>query len=104
MHVFIICVTDPLTFFPARVRTFIICTECGKRRCIYCKQRLSREMLICIERLQEELVYSCGGSLLPNGHEFEEVLVIRQGLTCSSPIEITYYGGTLIKYTCILGK
>ncbi|CAG2208685.1 unnamed protein product [Mytilus edulis] len=85
----------------AKVRAFIICCECGKRRVVYCSQKLSHQMCNCLDRVQEELFYSCGSPLLPDGHQFNGKLLVREGVDCSSPIETTYYAGAVTKFADI---
>jgi hypothetical protein len=46
-----------------------------------------------LDRVQEELIYTCGSSLFPEGHEFDKKLVVREGLDCNTTIETTYYAG-----------
>lgn len=68
------------------------CCDCGKRRVVYSSKKLSppEERALC--RLQEELLYTCGSPLFPGG-EFQDTIVVREGLNCQTPIETTYYAG-----------
>ncbi|KAK3097052.1 hypothetical protein FSP39_005923 [Pinctada imbricata] len=84
-----------------KVRSVIICGECGKRRVVYAKQRLSAEQCICLDRVQEELAYTCGSHLLPETHRFKDTLIVRLGLNCSSSIETTYYSNVTQSFTSI---
>lgn len=61
--------------------------DCGKRRVIYCKERLSTVMCRSLDRVQEEPHYTCGSPLFPEGHEFHNKLIVRESLDCETPIE-----------------
>jgi hypothetical protein len=76
----------------AKMRSFILCAECGKRRCIYSGSVLTVDQQVSIDRVQDELIYTCGQPLFPEG-ELVDTVVVRQGLSCCSPIEIVYYTG-----------
>lgn len=78
--------------FLGKVRDFIMCQDCGKRRVIYCKTKLTRSQESAIQRVQEELLYICGNCLFPGG-EFQDLVLVREGISCSSTIEATYYAG-----------
>lgn len=69
-----------------------MCVECGKRRIVYCLAALTKAEDLALIRIQEELLFICGSTLFPGG-EFQDKLVVREGLNCSSPIETTYYAG-----------
>ena len=73
----------------ARVRETIACKECDKKRVLYSLKRLSALEKATLKRLDEEIIYTCG-STLPSLAEF---VVVREGITCSTPIETTYYSG-----------
>ena len=80
--------------FTAKVRGFIICQECGKRRCIYCDAVLSLTTNLAIERLQDDLIYTCGDSLFREQTvPTAQVVVVRVGVNCLSPVEVTYFSG-----------
>lgn len=81
-----------ISFSVAKVRDFVVCCDCGKRRVVYSSKKLSppEERALC--RLQEELLYTCGSPLFPGG-EFQDTIVVREGLNCQTPIETTYYAG-----------
>lgn len=59
---------------------------------VYSSKKLgpAEERALC--RLQEELLYSCGGPLFPGG-EFQDSIVAREGMSCQTPIETTYFAG-----------
>ncbi|XP_061174856.1 uncharacterized protein LOC133183999 [Saccostrea echinata] len=75
-----------------KVRGFVLCTECGKRRVIYASRKLNRTEERAVERVQEELLYICGNPLFPGG-QYQDVILCRQNISCSSPIETQYYSG-----------
>lgn len=81
--------------FSAKVRSFVICKECGKRRCVYCKQRLNVTQVRALDRCSEELDYVCGSPLFPTENAFHAELFVRENLECQAPIETSYYGGTI---------
>ena len=53
-------------------------------------KRLSVTEELNLIRIQEELLYSCGCSLFPEGPN-RDAVVVKEGITCSSSIETTYY-------------
>lgn len=80
-------------FIPGKVRSFIMCCLCGKRRVVYCKERLSRQQITDIEEVQDSLFYTCGSTLFPTGHRYHETIVVKYGLECTAEMETTYYAG-----------
>ena len=82
-------------FNAEKVRGFVICHECGRRRVIFCSCKLNRQQLQAVQRVQDELFYSCGATLFPGG-TYQDVIVVKEGLNCSSPIETPYYAGMYI--------
>ena len=70
----------------------MLCTECGKRRVIYAVRKLNRAEERAVERVQEELLYLCGNPLFPGG-QYQDLIICRQNIKCSSPIETQYYAG-----------
>lgn len=44
---------------------------------------------------QDELIYTCGATLFPEGI-YKEIIVTREGMSCASPIETTYYAGVFL--------
>ena len=82
-----------MNILSAKVRQFVVCAECGKRRCIYSKEVLSLPDLRALERVQDDLFYVCGAPLFPEDDPLRDKLIVREGISCMSPIEITYYSG-----------
>ncbi|XP_062607327.1 uncharacterized protein LOC134269120 [Saccostrea cucullata] len=81
-----------------KVRSFIICCLCGKRRVVYSKERLSRLQITDIEEVQDNLLYTCGSSLFPEGHRCYDNVVVTEGLECATEMETTYYAGITTKF------
>ncbi len=77
-----------------RVRSFVTCFHCGKRRCIY--SPTDDGYIAAITALHQKLesvsgCYSCGDLLFDDGHPLSRVIVQKQNLTCETPIERGYY-------------
>lgn len=79
-------------YIAARVRGFVSCCECGKRRVVYSSKRLTSKEENALKRVQEELLFVCGSVLFPGG-EYQDTIVVKEGQSCNSPIEVTYYAG-----------
>lgn len=86
-----------------RVRCFLVCYNCGKRRCVYSPR--DDEYVNAITAMQQKLEsvsgrFSCGDLLFPNNHHLSKVIVQKQNLTCESAIEKGYYNneGRALKY------
>ena len=74
------------------MRGFVHCIECGKRRVVYSARRLDAIQERALIRVQEELLYVCGSPLFPEG-QYHDTIIVREGITCSVPIEVTYFAG-----------
>ena len=61
---------------------------------VYSPKRLTRDEEKALVRLQEELLYSCGNVLFPGG-QFQDSVVVREGLNCNTHIETQYYAGII---------
>lgn len=72
-----------------------MCVECGKRRVVYSSAKFTRAQQEFLLRTQEELMYVCGNKRVPSG-PMEDVIIVREGLNCLSPIEASYYAGGYI--------
>ena len=81
-------------FTAAKVRGYLICSECGKRRVVYSSATLLQRERIQLQRTQEELHYTCGAAAFPGSHDLFDKLVVKEGMSCSTPIETTYYTGS----------
>lgn len=75
-----------------KVRGFVICQECGKRRVVYSRCRLESREQQAVLRVQEEFLYVCGSTLFPGG-DLQDKILVKESLHCGSPIETTYYSG-----------
>ena len=82
-----------LICFVAKARDIINCCECGISRVIYSNRRLNMEEQQAVKRVKEELIYVCGSCLFPDG-KHRDIIIVREGLNCSSPVETTYYSST----------
>ena len=77
-----------------KVRAFLICYHCGKRRCIYTgKEEGYLAAKVALRQKMESVSdrFSCGDLLFDNDHPLSKVIVQKQSLTCESPIEKGYY-------------
>ena len=77
-----------------KVRGFLVCYHCGKRRCIYSPQdKEYKTAQIALQQKFESVTgrFSCGSLLFDDGHHLSKILVQKQNLTCESPIEKGYY-------------
>lgn len=52
--------------------------------------------------VQDTLYYTCGSPLFPSIHSLYDGVVVREGLSCTSPIETQYYAGIFIVIQCKL--
>ena len=59
---------------------------------MYCSKKLDTVQERALSRVQEELLYICGSPLFPGGIN-QDKIIVREGLSCSSPMETTYYAG-----------
>lgn len=75
--------------FSARVRTFIIYKKCGKRKVVYCAERLNH-VIREIEKVQDTLIYLCGSILFPFGSKYFATVFVRERQECGNPMETTY--------------
>lgn len=82
-----------LLFHLAKVRNYVVCHDCGKRRVVYSAAKLTREQENAVSRVKEELLFSCGNPLFPGGN-FQDIIIVKEGINCQSPMETTYYSGT----------
>ena len=83
-------------FNTGKVRGFLHCRECGKRRLYYSAHRLTRNQVISVDRVEEELFYTCGSSLFPE-EPYKDQIVVKEALMCSSTMEVAYYAGRYSK-------
>ena len=81
--------------FSEKVRLFVSCAECGKRRIVYSKTKLSTSESHAVVMVEEELLYTCGNTLFPPDHALYTHVVVREGINCRSQIETSYYAGKI---------
>ena len=77
-----------------RVRCFITCFHCAKRRCVYSRnepdyRQAAAKLKQKLESVSER--YSCGDLLFDDSDPLSKVLVQKMNLTCESDIENGYY-------------
>jgi hypothetical protein len=88
-----------------KIRGYINCEDCGKRRCVYSDKSLTREEQEDYQQALDSYSYSCGAPIFPDEHYLKEVVFVRTRISCDSPIEILYYssrksGNYSICYYC----
>ena len=81
-----------LILLSAKVRSFVTCCECQKRRIVYSAARFSKKEEEAITRASEELYYVCGTTLFEEG-AFAGKLVVKESINCTTPIETAYFAG-----------
>ena len=92
----------------AKVRGAIVCSECYKPQCIYSKAKLSQSESTLVSQLKDSRLYVCGSSLFATGSTLADSVVVKEALTCNSPMEQQYYSAVLVNfepvcYYCGLG-
>ena len=85
----------------AKVRGTIVCSECYKPRCIYSKARLSKSESVKLLQVQDSRLYTCGSSLFVSGSSLADSVVVKEALTCNSPMESQYYSAVLVKFELV---
>lgn len=81
-----------------RARTFIACSDCGKSRVVYSKTKLSKLAGDAVRRVCEQNTYCCGDPLFPESGISYDSIVVREGITCTSPMETTYYSNIITRF------
>ena len=81
-----------------KVRACIQCGECHKARCVYSQCHLNLQELNEISRIKESNIYTCGSILFPPGSKYENSIIVREALTCSTTIETQYYSSKLVSF------
>ncbi|PKC10764.1 hypothetical protein RhiirA5_413972 [Rhizophagus irregularis] len=74
-----------------KIRGYIDCEDCRKRRCVYSDRSMSREEQEDYQQALDSYSYSCGAPIFPDNHYLSEVMFVRTRISCDSPIEILYY-------------
>ena len=90
-----------------KVRSFLTCYHCGKRRCVYTPSDDGWAVAEVVFYQKLESVserFSCGDLLFSDNHHLSKVIVQKLNLTCESPMEKAYFdncGRTLkVKPAC----
>ena len=99
----------PVTAQTAKnVGLLIHCTECKKPRCLYAQYVLKNQQPVYAKRMIQKVDYVCGASLseyVGSGGDKDEqllkVLFVRENLSCSSMIELPYYGVPHYPIVCV---
>ena len=78
-------------------RSVVACVECRKPRVLCAKQKLSRRHELSLATALSEFDYTCGSPLLAPDHPLVDKVMLRENLSCVSPIELPHYG------TCDVG-
>ena len=99
----------PVTAQTAKNVGFVIhCTECKKPRCLYAQHVLKNQQPVYAKRIIQKVDYVCGASLseyVGSGGDKDEqllkVLFVRENLSCSSMIELPYYGVAHYPIVCV---
>ena len=95
MHIYIVLnINSHICCISAQVRQYVTCGECHKRRVVYCRHHLTAAQSRQVEMAQDTLSFTCGSSLFPDGHDLQDEIFVREGLTSQTKIETTYYSGT----------
>ena len=89
----------------SKIRGYINCENCGKRRCVYSDKSLTCNEQEDYQQALDSYSYSCGAPIFPDDHNLKEVVFVRTRISCDSPIEILYYssrksGNYSICYYC----
>lgn len=81
-----------------RVREVIRCGECIRPRCIYSAAKLTPQDSSAVRHQKEEDIYTCGSPLFPETSHYYDSIVMREGLTCLSPVKVNYFAGKTISF------
>lgn len=75
----------------------ITCGECLKTRYVYSAAKLLSSEVVAVNQTKEDL-YVCGSGFFPPDHSPSESIVVRQSITCQSPMETTYYSASTVDF------
>ncbi|XP_052249975.1 uncharacterized protein LOC127858198 isoform X2 [Dreissena polymorpha] len=75
----------------AQARRYILCADCRKRRVVYSRTKLTVDQCRQLELLDDAVIYTCGSAIFPEEHDLHEQVFVREGLSCQTEIETTYY-------------
>ncbi|CAG8748188.1 32351_t:CDS:10 [Gigaspora margarita] len=74
-----------------KIRDYVNCESCQKRRCIYSNKSLTDNELCDFQQALDSYSYSYGAPIFSDNHHLKEVIFVRTQISCDSPIEILYY-------------
>ncbi len=74
-----------------RVRQIVNCVDCNKPRCIFAAKRLTAAQQQQLDLLLEDLYFTCGSPILPEGHALWGVVYSNEKLLCAADVCSAYY-------------
>jgi hypothetical protein len=72
-------------------RMTVNCGECDKPRVLFSVAVLKDAEKVTIKAHTEEIDYVCGQPLFIEEHVMQETVVVKEGLTCQTPVQPVYY-------------
>lgn len=81
-------------------RAVIVCTECGKPRCLHSAKKLLPEQIKQLEDLKEEHTYVCGAFVTTPDSPLRGKVAVRVGLTCSTEVSYHYFSSKKFPRIC----
>ena len=82
-----------------KVRCSIPCSECHKPRCVYSSSKLTKDQLESVAEVEASQEYVCGAALFDGG-DLAGKAVVRQSLSCQSPVEVAYFSAKIAFPSC----
>lgn len=76
---------------PQRARLTVSCDDCNKPRCLFAVKRLTAEQNLQLQRLLDDLHFTCGSPVVPEGHELWGVVYSNEKLLCAADVCSAYY-------------
>ncbi|CAG8655924.1 8684_t:CDS:2, partial [Funneliformis caledonium] len=61
-----------------KIRDYIYCEDCGKRRCVYSDKSLTYEEQEDYQQALNSYSYSCGAPIFPDDHYLKEVVFVQR--------------------------
>ena len=62
-----------------------------KVRCVYSNSKMTPTQTLQIEHIKDTKLFTCGSPLFPDESRLSDTIVVREAVTCASPIETQYY-------------
>lgn len=92
---------DASAFTAQTARYSIQCIECNKPRVLYSKKKLTGRQQTQLVLLLSEIEYSCGSYVTAPNNKLQNVVLVRLGINCNTPVELPYYSSDIgLKDTC----